>query len=111
MRKDIIHWRSTYQRYCLVGEICEEGCGARLFPPGDVCHECGLPIQAEGVFVSSKTGFGPIVLTDERRELVGQSWRENARIMAEQDRLYEEFREGRISWPQYLAVVWPTNRR
>ncbi len=34
------HWRLRKQRYSLVGEICPH-CEARLFPPRDVCPECG----------------------------------------------------------------------
>lgn len=33
------HWRLKNQRYNLTGEICQK-CGARLFPPRDVCPEC-----------------------------------------------------------------------
>jgi len=36
------YWRSQRQRHSLVGEICER-CGARLFPPRDVCPECQEP--------------------------------------------------------------------
>ncbi|WP_376789952.1 Zn-ribbon domain-containing OB-fold protein [Thermoflexus sp.] len=38
-------WRGRSQRYRLEGEICE-GCGARLFPPRDVCPECQRPARA-----------------------------------------------------------------
>lgn len=34
------HWRLKKQRYALTGEICPH-CEARLFPPRDVCPECG----------------------------------------------------------------------
>ena len=34
------HWRLKKQRYALVGEICPH-CEAKLFPPRDVCPECG----------------------------------------------------------------------
>lgn len=34
------HWRLRAQRYNLEGVICE-GCGAKLFPPRQVCPECG----------------------------------------------------------------------
>jgi len=37
-------WRGRSQRYRLEGEICE-GCGARLFPPRDVCPECQRPAR------------------------------------------------------------------
>lgn len=36
------HWRLKNQRYNLTGEVCRE-CGARLFPPRDVCPECSRP--------------------------------------------------------------------
>jgi len=34
------HWRLKKQRYALVGEVCEH-CDAKLFPPRDICPECG----------------------------------------------------------------------
>lgn len=34
------HWRLRKQRYGLVGEVCPH-CEAKLFPPRDVCPECG----------------------------------------------------------------------
>jgi uncharacterized OB-fold protein len=34
------HWRLQKQRYGLVGEKCPH-CEAKLFPPRDVCPECG----------------------------------------------------------------------
>lgn len=34
------HWRLKKQRYALVGEICPH-CNAKIFPPRDVCPECG----------------------------------------------------------------------
>jgi len=34
------HWRLRNQRYSLVGEICPH-CQAKLFPPRDICPECG----------------------------------------------------------------------
>lgn len=36
------HWRLRNQRYSLVGEVCNK-CGAKLFPPRDVCPECSKP--------------------------------------------------------------------
>ena len=33
-------WRLRKQRYLLMGEICLN-CGHKLFPPRDVCPECG----------------------------------------------------------------------
>jgi len=34
------HWRLRKQRYALTGEICPH-CQARIFPPRDICPECG----------------------------------------------------------------------
>lgn len=34
------HWRIRQQRYSLVGEVCPH-CEAKIFPPRDVCPECG----------------------------------------------------------------------
>jgi len=34
------HWRLKKQRYGLVGEVCPH-CNAKLFPPRDICPECG----------------------------------------------------------------------
>ena len=34
------HWRLKKQRYALVGETCPH-CDAKIFPPRDVCPECG----------------------------------------------------------------------
>jgi hypothetical protein len=34
------HWRLRSQRYNLTGEVCPH-CDAKLFPPRDVCPECG----------------------------------------------------------------------
>jgi len=34
------HWRLRKQRYGMVGEECPH-CRAKLFPPRDVCPECG----------------------------------------------------------------------
>jgi len=36
------YWRTRNQRYSLVGEVCNK-CGAKLFPPRDVCPECAKP--------------------------------------------------------------------
>jgi len=43
------NWRLQEQRYKLVGEICGK-CGARVFPPRDVCPECSKPAQTPFVF-------------------------------------------------------------
>lgn len=43
------HWRLNNQRYALVGEVCDR-CGAKLFPPRDVCPECGRPAATPYTF-------------------------------------------------------------
>lgn len=43
------NWRLQQQRYRLVGEICEK-CGARIFPPRDVCPGCETVDQREVAF-------------------------------------------------------------
>lgn len=43
------NWRLHQQRYRLVGEICEK-CGAKIFPPRDVCPECEKAEQKEVAF-------------------------------------------------------------
>ncbi len=43
------HWRLQDQRYALVGEVCTK-CGAKLFPPRDVCPECNKPAYEPYVF-------------------------------------------------------------
>jgi len=47
------HWRLNKQRYALVGEVCEH-CDARLFPPRDICPECGE--EAKTLFQFSGKG-------------------------------------------------------
>ena len=47
------HWRLKNQRYKLVGEICPH-CEAKLFPPRDVCPECGQ--DAKTVYAFSGRG-------------------------------------------------------
>jgi uncharacterized OB-fold protein len=42
-------WHSQEQRYNLVGEICNT-CGAKLFPPRDVCPECSKPAYESYTF-------------------------------------------------------------
>jgi hypothetical protein len=47
------HWRLKNQRYKLVGEVCPH-CEAKLFPPRDVCPECGQ--DAKTVYAFSGRG-------------------------------------------------------
>jgi hypothetical protein len=43
------HWRLKNQRYKLVGEVCPH-CEAKLFPPRDVCPECGQEARTSYTF-------------------------------------------------------------
>jgi len=43
------NWRLQTQRYRLVGEVCGK-CGAKIFPPRDVCPSCEAPAQTPFVF-------------------------------------------------------------
>ena len=47
------HWRLKKQRYALVGEVCPH-CEAKIFPPRDVCPECGG--EARELFAFSGKG-------------------------------------------------------
>ena len=47
------HWRLRKQRYALVGEVCGN-CDAKLFPPRDICPECGE--EAKTLFQFSGKG-------------------------------------------------------
>lgn len=40
------NWRLRQQRYGLVGEVCPH-CDAKIFPPRDICPECGKEAKTE----------------------------------------------------------------
>ena len=45
MEHKVAHdWRLRGQRYRLEGEICQH-CGAKIFPPRDICPECNQPAK------------------------------------------------------------------
>jgi uncharacterized OB-fold protein len=43
------HWRLRQQRYALVGEVCPH-CEVKIFPPRDVCPDCGAEARTEFQF-------------------------------------------------------------
>ncbi len=43
------HWRLRQQRYALVGEVCPH-CQVKIFPPRDVCPDCGQEARLEYAF-------------------------------------------------------------
>ena len=47
------HWRLKQQRYGLVGEVCPH-CAAKIFPPRDMCPNCGT--EAKTAFAFSGKG-------------------------------------------------------
>lgn len=47
------HWRLRQQRYGLVGEVCPH-CSVKIFPPRDVCPECGK--EAKEIYQFSGRG-------------------------------------------------------
>ena len=47
------HWRLKQQRYGLVGEVCPH-CDAKIFPPRDICPNCGE--EAKTAFAFSGKG-------------------------------------------------------
>jgi uncharacterized OB-fold protein len=50
------YWRTRTQRYALVGEVCHK-CGAKIFPPRDVCPECARPASDPFTFSGRGEGF------------------------------------------------------
>ncbi len=58
------HWRLRKQRYGMVGEVCGH-CDAKLFPPRDICPECGeeaktlYTFSGKGEVYSYTTVFDP----------------------------------------------------
>jgi len=43
------HWRLKKQRYSLMGEVCPH-CDAKIFPPRDICPECGKDAKTSFAF-------------------------------------------------------------
>ena len=56
-------WRTKSQRLSLIGEVCPH-CGVKLFPPRDICPECGGPAKTafrfsgKGTVYSFSTVYG-----------------------------------------------------
>ena len=57
------HWRLKKQRYALVGEECPH-CQAKLFPPRDVCPECGNEARTEFAFSGKGKVYSYTVMHD-----------------------------------------------
>jgi uncharacterized OB-fold protein len=57
------HWRLKQQRYALVGEVCPH-CDAKIFPPRDVCPECGGEAKTQFRFSGRGEVYSFTTLTD-----------------------------------------------
>jgi uncharacterized OB-fold protein len=57
------HWRLKKQRYSLVGEVCPH-CEAKIFPPRDVCPNCGGEAKEPYAFSGQGEVFSYTVMHD-----------------------------------------------
>jgi len=57
------HWRLRKQRYALVGEVCPH-CEAKIFPPRDVCPECGGEAKTPYAFTGKGEVYSFTVMHD-----------------------------------------------
>ncbi len=57
------HWRIRKQRYALVGEVCPH-CEVKIFPPRDVCPNCGGEAKTQFTFSGKGTVFSFTVMND-----------------------------------------------
>jgi uncharacterized OB-fold protein len=57
------HWRLNQQRYALVGEVCPH-CDVKIFPPRDVCPDCGGEAKSEFTFSGQGEVFSFTVMND-----------------------------------------------
>jgi uncharacterized protein len=57
------HWRLKQQRYALVGEICPH-CEVKIFPPRDVCPECGGEAKTEFAFSGQGEVYSYTIMKD-----------------------------------------------
>jgi uncharacterized protein len=57
------HWRLNKQRYALVGEVCPH-CEVKIFPPRDVCPNCGEEAKTRYDFSGKGTIFSYTVMND-----------------------------------------------
>ena len=57
------HWRLKKQRYALIGEVCPH-CDAKLFPPRDICPNCGQEARTEYQFSGKGEVFSYTTIYD-----------------------------------------------
>ncbi|NPA31537.1 MAG: Zn-ribbon domain-containing OB-fold protein [Chloroflexi bacterium] len=66
------HWRLKKQRYALVGEVCPS-CGAKLFPPRDVCPVCKTEAKTAYAFSGRGEVLSYTVVTQPPAEFAAQA--------------------------------------
>ncbi len=66
------HWRLKKQRYSLTGEICPH-CSAKIFPPRDVCPECGLEAKTAYQFSGKGEVYSYTTINDAPTGFQGQA--------------------------------------
>lgn len=57
------HWRLKQQRYALVGEVCPH-CEVKIFPPRDICPNCGKEAKTEYAFSGRGEIYSFTVMND-----------------------------------------------
>ena len=57
------HWRLRQQRYGLTGEVCPH-CDSKIFPPRDVCPDCGNDARTLYDFSGRGTLYSFTTVTD-----------------------------------------------
>jgi uncharacterized protein len=57
------HWRLKKQRYGLVGEVCPN-CDIKIFPPRDVCPNCGEEAKVPFTFTGKGSIFSYTTMQD-----------------------------------------------
>jgi uncharacterized OB-fold protein len=57
------HWRLKQQRYALVGEVCPH-CDAKIFPPRDVCPNCGGEAKTQYAFSGKGKVYSYTIMRD-----------------------------------------------
>jgi uncharacterized protein len=57
------HWRLKKQRYGLVGEVCPH-CDVKIFPPRDVCPDCGGEAKEPFAFSGRGTVYSYTIIQE-----------------------------------------------
>lgn len=59
------HWRLKKQRYSLIGEVCPNpDCKEKIFPPRDICPNCGTNTKVEYQFSGKGEVFSYTTIYD-----------------------------------------------